>query len=1370
MAKRVVVVLGEAGMGKTWEFEDQVRRLQADGKKAFFLSLSHVTSSETFALALGDHKDEFDAWSNSELPGYFFLDAVDESCLKGPIAFEHALAYIVAALTPHLERVSIFLSSRISDWQLATIRHVVDRRVLAPLNRTQPHSKHMKVRGRIQEDKATVEDFRAEVVRLAGLSAVEAKRLAVAHGAFPVEAFWKDVEDGDYERLAGRPRDIEWMAKRWSLHKQLGSYSELLEASISHRLREKNEGYIGVGAVLSQEMMRHGAEQLAAACVFCRKACVSMPGDESGVIDLTPSDVLPKWDGNMQRRLLGMALFDEATYGRVKFHHRTATEYLAAWWIARRLQDGLPLEEALSLFGGSPYGDPVLMNGTRATLCWLTTLNAHVREHVIQHFPEMLMFEGDPDSWSDADVTDGFQGYIRRLNFGFRPDWWNDLSELRRVARRLPASLLNDLLKDNPDSVRVTSSLLSLISHGHITGCASEVFRMYRSDARTTRFQLYALEVLETLATDQQRTEIRTDLIGGRLDSNEMLAAALRVAKIDSLSLDELIGIFKNTQVEEEYGTGPMARAINRALPELDLDASLKVLEAIYRVLPKSDRHGERVISGEVREQDAWKLRVLPQCLLHVVNLIPHLGENAPAVAKEAALYVEELRHTRFAKDEEFRELREAIEKKPAFRRDLILVIAATEKTSSASRRLLWDRGQISIQTNELDWIIELSNSLDSIGEGRNTWFNLAVEIAFCLPSTQERARAFKAMTAIGGDAAVSRKSYIENAKAEFLVSTNLRKKSDANERRRKKRVAEQITRNKEKLLKDLDSIRDGTYFNAIQWLLERGASGNYTNVNVEPVREDFGEEIAAAFSQGLAKLWMHHEAPDLLKYPGNEVPWIGLIGLASVNHAFALGLDALSLSEHDVRKTVRLCVWELDAMPDWARELSCLRADTVIATLRPWFEHELKSSAKEATWFRAVDLVFKSPREVREPLTKVAVDLLLGGEVDNPRLQERIFDDGIDLGLLERGAVEALVISKFDAPHNVIPEEAKQKWLRRWIAFDLEAAWSWVRGHTANLRTSSQDFVVYIANVLADSNWTDRLSGTTEELTTLIAIYRFLSPHVDAVVGSADKREERNQNPARSVREAISTVIGKLPGTAPHDALIQLESCASNLEEAQCLRRLAFSHAVAEAERRGVLHPSDLMIFGDAYCRDPRTGNELFEQVTARLRQVKASLENGPFSDRDLFKSGMKEKLLQLWLAARLNDTPQRKFSTRFVVHREPQVDDDKRTDIEVSTRGFKVCIEIKPVDAKRYSATTLTDTLRKQLTKQYLKGGQNSRHGILVLFRLDTKAWKIPGGPARGSFEQLILYLKQRAKEVCVEFPEVEALDVIGIDCTVR
>ena len=54
-----------------------------------------------------------------------------------------------------------------------------------------------------------------------------------------------------------------------------------------------------------------------------------------------------------------------------------------------------------------------------------------------------------------------------------------------------------------------------------------------------------------------------------------------------------------------------------------------------------------------------------------------------------------------------------------------------------------------------------------------------------------------------------------------------------------------------------------------------------------------------------------------------------------------------------------------------------------------------------------------------------------------------------------------------------------------------------------------------------------------------------------------------------------------------------------------------------------------------------------------------------------------------------------------------------------------------------------------------------------MLVLFRLDTKKWKIPGRGARASFPALVDFLKLQATKIRADVPLVETLDVVGIDC---
>ena len=64
------------------------------------------------------------------------------------------------------------------------------------------------------------------------------------------------------------------------------------------------------------------------------RAADATTGD--GVLDADA--ILPAWTEARRQALLRRALFDPATYGRIRFHHRSVQEYLAACRL-RRLRD-----------------------------------------------------------------------------------------------------------------------------------------------------------------------------------------------------------------------------------------------------------------------------------------------------------------------------------------------------------------------------------------------------------------------------------------------------------------------------------------------------------------------------------------------------------------------------------------------------------------------------------------------------------------------------------------------------------------------------------------------------------------------------------------------------------------------------------------------------------------------------------------------------------------------------------------------------------------------------------------------------------------------------------------------------------------------
>jgi len=80
-AKRVSVVLGEAGIGKCTEFELEALRLAEAGTTSFFVALNLLTNSGDWRLALGTRYAEFVAWQQGDSNACIFLDAVDEARL-----------------------------------------------------------------------------------------------------------------------------------------------------------------------------------------------------------------------------------------------------------------------------------------------------------------------------------------------------------------------------------------------------------------------------------------------------------------------------------------------------------------------------------------------------------------------------------------------------------------------------------------------------------------------------------------------------------------------------------------------------------------------------------------------------------------------------------------------------------------------------------------------------------------------------------------------------------------------------------------------------------------------------------------------------------------------------------------------------------------------------------------------------------------------------------------------------------------------------------------------------------------------------------------------------------------------------------------
>ncbi|MHB8884429.1 MAG: hypothetical protein ACYC5H_04960 [Methylovirgula sp.] len=116
LERRRIVILAEAGSGKSRELEEQALLQAQAGRQAFYATVQNVAHEGLrSALGISQHAD-LDAWEASDAPAWFFIDSVDEAKLDH-IRLETALRRLADGRGDRLGRAHVVLSGRYSDWE-----------------------------------------------------------------------------------------------------------------------------------------------------------------------------------------------------------------------------------------------------------------------------------------------------------------------------------------------------------------------------------------------------------------------------------------------------------------------------------------------------------------------------------------------------------------------------------------------------------------------------------------------------------------------------------------------------------------------------------------------------------------------------------------------------------------------------------------------------------------------------------------------------------------------------------------------------------------------------------------------------------------------------------------------------------------------------------------------------------------------------------------------------------------------------------------------------------------------------------------------------------------------------------------------------
>ena len=114
-----VVILSEAGSGKTTEIRNTAQKLDELGKRVFFLRIENIANDFDDAFEVGT-RESFEEWLESGDEGWIFLDSVDEARLRNPADFERAIRKMSRLTKVSKDRTHIVITSRTTSWRPKT--------------------------------------------------------------------------------------------------------------------------------------------------------------------------------------------------------------------------------------------------------------------------------------------------------------------------------------------------------------------------------------------------------------------------------------------------------------------------------------------------------------------------------------------------------------------------------------------------------------------------------------------------------------------------------------------------------------------------------------------------------------------------------------------------------------------------------------------------------------------------------------------------------------------------------------------------------------------------------------------------------------------------------------------------------------------------------------------------------------------------------------------------------------------------------------------------------------------------------------------------------------------------------------------------
>ena len=523
-SKRVLII-SEAGAGKTYECRYQAKRLWNEEKPAFFIELAQLASVDLLSLLDNQEEDRFKRWLNSQSEeATFFLDSYDELKLSRG-SFEQALKRLKKAIHSQLHRTCIVITTRPIPYDEQVVREILP----VPLVHSNEDKEQIfasMAMNRHQADSAKKEALSPDwrTVALMPLSNEQIIEFSQIQGVVEPLELLHDLQKRNALEFARRPQDLIELCADWREHKRIRTHYEQVTSSVRLKLQARDDR--PEPAELSIDKAIIGASRLALAMLVTRQLTIRH-SPASDITDqdssLNPNIILSDWQPNERKALLERALFGFASYGKVRFHHRSVFEYLAAERLKTLVESGrMSLRALQRLLFANTKGKTIVRPSMRPIAGWLALSHPRIFEKLRDHEPTVLLNEGDPESLTQHQRNQALRAYVKRYGMG----GWRDLRtppiQIQRFASPELAYEINHLWSLGIENPEVRELILALIEAGGIADCTkitqNTCFNLQASD----RERIAALDALIALNDPTIQTIASDIIVCGQLWSKEL--------------------------------------------------------------------------------------------------------------------------------------------------------------------------------------------------------------------------------------------------------------------------------------------------------------------------------------------------------------------------------------------------------------------------------------------------------------------------------------------------------------------------------------------------------------------------------------------------------------------------------------------------------------------------------------------------------------------------------------------------------------------------------------------------------------------------------------------------------------------------------